>query len=320
MEKHRMTLKLRSDKVGRTFWSIIRSIIIIGISYYILYPVFIKFSLAFMSKSDLYDITVRLIPRHFTMENISLIFSQLDYLTSLNNTTLLSLMTTLLQLSSCLLVGYGFARFDFWGKKILFGIVILTLLIPPQVLITPMYMRFRFFDIFGIFNLFTKTGGLNLLNTPWPFFLSAITCMGLRNGLFIFVIRQFFRNLPKELEDAALIDGAGYFRTFFYIMLPSSRPVITTVALFSFVWQWNDVFYVSWYMSKSQILAMKLDALANNILSLSIQSGTGSTMDIAYVTLINSTGCLFVILPLLILYVFAQKVFVESIERTGIVG
>ena len=313
-------MKIKPVKIGRLFWNIIRSVIIIGISYYILYPIFIKFSLAFMSKEDLYDITVRLIPRNFTLDNIRLVFTQLDYFTSLSNTTLLSVMTTVLQLISCLLVGYGFARFDFWGKKVFFGIVILTLLIPPQVLITPMYMRFRFFDIFGIFNIFTKTGGFNLLNTPWPFILSAITCMGLRNGLFIFVTRQFFRNLPKELEDAALIDGAGYFRTFLHIMLPSSKPIITTVALFSFVWQWNDVFYVSWYMSKSQILAMKLDALANNILSLSIQSGAGSTMDIAYVTLINSTGCLFVIVPLLLLYVFAQKIFVESIERTGIVG
>lgn len=299
-------------------WAVVRTVLIIGISFYILYPLLTKFSMAFMATEDLYDITVRLVPRTFSLENLKLVWEQMNYPTSLLNTLWISVLVTLLQLSACLLIGYGFARFEFPLRGFWFAMVLLTLLIPPQVIIIPLYLRFNRFDVLWIAQLLTGKP-LTLINSLWPSVLMAMTGVGIRNGLFIYIIRQFFRNAPKELEEASLIDGAGIFKTFVHIMLPSARPIMTTVFLFSFVWQWTDVFFSGWFMPRMSILSLKLDGLLNSVLSTLVGQSI-TTLDQSYSVLLNSIGCLLVILPLLILYIFAQRAFVESIERSGIVG
>jgi multiple sugar transport system permease protein len=306
------------SKVGNVLFIILRAIIILGTCYYIMYPLLSKLMLSLMEEKDLYDITVGFIPRHFTFENYKLVWETMDYPSTFIYSVGLTLVTTLSQMISCTLVGYGFARFKFPGRGILFALVILTLLIPPTSIITPMYLNYRFFDVLGIFGLFTGGAGINLTGTWWTFIIMGITCMGFKNGLYIYMIRQYYRNVPKELEEASLIDGAGFFKTFVYVMLPSVKPILTVCTMFSVVWQWTDVFYSQWFLMGEPVISRKLASLSGDV-SMVLQ-GVGSQLEGSYGQVITSTGIILVILPLIVLYIVGQKAFVEGVERSGIVG
>jgi multiple sugar transport system permease protein len=181
-------------------------------------------------------------------------------------------------------------------------------------------VQFKNFDFFGINWLIGKiTGGptsMNILNTRFVFYVPSLLGMGLKSGLFIYVYNQFFRGLPKELEDSALIDGCGAFRTFTSIMMPNAKPVLLTVLLFSIVWHWNDFFYSSMYLDQQPTVATALAGLSQ---SLGKIRGLNIYDPYELVTRMQA-GSLIAILPLLLMYIFLQKYFTESIERTGIVG
>jgi multiple sugar transport system permease protein len=218
-----------------------------------------------------------------------------------------------LQLFSCALAGYGFARLKFWGSGFLFMLVIFTIVIPPQTIMAPTYLHFRFFDVFGIYHLFTGKNGVNLIESYWPTFISSMFAMGMKNGLYIFIFRQFFRGLPQELEEASYVDGGGVLKTFARVMLPNAVPAIATVLLFSFVWQWNDDYYVNIFMANSVTLSRAL-ALLPSIARPEYVGG------FAEASMLINTGILLGIMPIFLLYLFAQKYFVESVERTGLIG
>jgi multiple sugar transport system permease protein len=290
--------------------SLLRTLLIIGLCYVILFPLFSKVSPAVMERRDLFDQTVRWIPRHPTLENFRVAFVNMSYGRAFLGSFVLSSSVSLLQLLVCTAVGYGFARFRFPGSGVLFWIAITTLVVPPQMMMLPLYLNFRYFNPLGLL----PEPGINLMNTHWPFILLSLTGNGLRNGLFIFIMRQFFRGMPRELEDAAYVDGAGALKTFSAVMLPGAIPALVIVFLFSFVWQWNDYFYSGMLMSNSKILPVMLDKLAMATV------GTDVEAHMHYVSLINNAGSLLFMAPLLALYVFMQRYFVESIERTGLVG
>ena len=313
------------NKTSDLLYSIFRYALVIGISFIILYPLFLKLSVAFKDKQDIYNPTIYMIPRHFTLDNIRIAAQVMDYMPLLANTLLFVAMTTLLTAASCALAGYGFARFTFPGSSLLFILVILTILVPTSTLMVPMYLHFRSFDFLGIIRLFTGRDGINLLNTYWPSMITAATAGGLKAGLFIYIFRQFFKGMPKEIEEAALIDGAGGFRTFARIMLPNAISPLITVILFSFVWQYNDTFYSALFMSESPLISLKvasLPAQTNQLIPqlMGFGSNSGMKVDPNYVAMIVNTGILLAIVPLIILYLFVQRYFVESIERSGIVG
>lgn len=169
------------------------------------------------------------------------------------------------------------------------------------------------FDVFGLYHLFTGKDGVNLLESFWPFFISSGLAMGLKNGLYIYIFRQFFRSLPKDLEEAAYVDGAGIPGTFARVMLPNAVPAIATVMLFSFIWQWNDSYFVNLFAPNYTLLARMLDLLPGAVRPEYVGG-------ISHTSLYLNTGTLLGILPIFILYLFAQRYFVESIERTGLVG
>jgi multiple sugar transport system permease protein len=209
---------------------------------------------------------------------------------------------------ACTLVGYGFARFEFFGKKFFFAAVIFTLIVPPQLMLIPLYINFRFFNLFGLI----PGDGINLLGSYWPFLLLAITGTGIKNGLFIFIMRQFFKGMPKSLEESAYVDGAGPLKTFFRIMVPNAGPVILIVFLFSFVWQYNDLFFTN-------ILLRGVNLLQINLMSLGDHVKHNANLDESY-QMVRNSGMLLYLLPLISIYSFLQRYFVESIEKTGIVG
>lgn len=326
MENEAVVLRLQraKNKSVDLVWSIFRYILIIGISFIILYPIMLNISVAFKDPIDIYNPTIYMVPVHFTMENVRLAMDILNYWPMLQNTLLFVISTTALSAVSCALAGYGFARFNFPGSNILFTLVVLTILIPASTLMVPMYLHFRQFDVLNLVTLFTGKEGINLLNTYWPSLITAAFANGLKSGLYIYIFRQFFKGLPKEIEEAALIDGAGGIRTFFTIMLPNAIPPIITVLLFAFVWQYNDTFYTSLFMSSSELMSIKVASLpadVNKLLpSLLGIEGTEARADPNHVSMIVDTGILLAIAPLIIMYLFVQRYFVESVERTGVVG
>ena len=307
--------KQSTDKAKQVMISVFRYVIVFGIAFYIVYPLILKTLYMFMDKQDMYDIMVLMIPKHFSLETVKLVVEEMNYFPTLLNTLVFSLLIAVIQAAVSLFVGYGFARFKFPLKKFWFAMVLLTLLITPQVIIAPLYMKFRFFNLSGFFSAFFQKSGINLINTIYPFLISAATCMGLRNGLFIYVIRQFFRGVPKELEEAALIDGANHMSTYFRIMLPNAKSLGITITLFAFVWQYTDIFYSSWYMPNANFLSVKLNMLTTNLFG-----KTTLAVNSAYSNLITATGTMLVMIPILIIYFVLQRQFTESIERSGIVG
>ena len=287
----------------------------------ILYPVIMMLSKAFMSRVDLVDNEVILFSKHFTLQNFSVAIKLLDYPVSLMNTVLLTLVSTLLQIFSTILAGYGFARHNFKWKGVLFAIVVFTIIVPPQLVMMPMYMQFKNFDIFGIIRLITGQPA-NLLNSFFPIWMLSATGVGLKSGLFIFLFRQFFAGLPKELEEAARVDGSGSLRTFLTVMLPNATTVITTVTLFSIVWQYNDVVYSQLFLTSKKVLSMvyvNLERFTDEVMTMLGYTPGDVSMGL-YVPLVQSAGTLLILLPLILMFLVAQKYFVQSIERSGIVG
>lgn len=268
-----------------------------------------------MSKDDAYNPLVYMIPENFTLYNIQTAFESMDFGKSLIFTGGVCIMVMLIQAFICAVIGYGFARFRFPGKGLLFGLVVLTIIIPMETMMVPMFTQFRYFDPLGLVKMITgEQSGINLMNSIMPVLLMSLTGMGLRSGLYIFIYRQFFRGLPKEIEEAATIDGCGTFRTFIQIMLPNAMSSIIIVMLFAFVWQYNDTFMSGLFMESMDMIPKKLNSL-NSVLTQVL-----NIRDVKQVQLIINAGVFLTITPLVVIYLFMQRFFMEGIERSGIVG
>ena len=237
--------KMNLYHVSKWLWAIFRTVLIIGLGFMIIQPVIMQLSSSFKSISDLYDGSVYLIPKNPTLYNYRRVWEYLEYPLRFVNSLLYCGGCSLLQLASCTLVAYGLARFKFKGRGIVMGMVIFTLIIPPQTVLLSLYLQFQYFSPLSIFTLGMSLKGINLIGTPWPLLILSATAVGFKNGLYIFMLRQHFKNLPKALEEAASIDGCGAFQTFFRVVLPGALPMMASILLFSFVWQWNDYFYTT---------------------------------------------------------------------------
>jgi multiple sugar transport system permease protein len=302
-------LRLLRIALMRHIWSVARAIILLGVCYIVVFPILSKIASSFMSRGDLWDNTVIWIPRHFTLRNYQLVWEHMDYPIAFLNSAKLALIVSLLQLASCTVVAYGIARFRFAGAKVLFSLAIITLVVPPELFIIPLYLNFRYFDMLGILRQ-----PVSLINTIWPFVIMAATSTGPRNGLFIYILRQYFKGMPRDLEEAAYVDGANVFRTFYSIMLPAATPAMAIVFLFSFVWQWNDYYLTQMFIPSYTTLPNKLSELAHSVLG----HYWGASM--VETSLLNNTGGLLLIIPVVILYACLQRYFVESVQRSGITG
>jgi multiple sugar transport system permease protein len=213
-----------------------------------------------------------------------------------------------------MVIGYGFAKFKFKGNTILFYCVIFTMVVPHQALRLALYQKFRYFDLFGLFELITGKS-INLINTFWPLALLSLGGLAFKNGLYIFLMRQFFRGVPDELEEAAYVDGSGVFKTFIRIIVPLSVPMLITVFIFAFSWQWTDDFYTTMFFTRAS------NYLMPNIVNVPASLGAaGFEAAGVYESAIINTCALLIILPLVILYCFCQRYIVQGIERSGIVG
>ena len=303
---------LRRRAFAGRVWPFFRAVILLGLGFVIMYPLIYMISCAFRDRMDMSDPTVMWIPRHYTFRVIKETMDAMDYWETLWNTLVLNIGCSLVQVFSCALTGYGFARFRFRGSKLLFGIVIMMILVPAQVISLPLYTQFRYFGIKGLFSL-------NLIDSRLTMYLPAMTANGIRAGLMIYIFRQFFKGMPRELEDAAYIDGCGPFRTFVKVMLPNASAALLTVFLFSVVWYWNDYYVSSTFFTDTKTIALMLTNLDNE---LKLNLFNDPTVQISPRDQIvwKESGCLLSIAPVLLMYVFLQKHFTEGIERSGIVG
>lgn len=303
---------LKTSRIQAWGWSFLRLVLVAGIGFIIVYPLLKQVSMAVKHPNDMYDLTVNWIPRQLTLLNFEAAYKLLNYSKAFLGTFFMASSLSLLELTACLIVGYGFGRFKFKGSKLLFALVLLTIVIPPQMIMVPLFLNFRYFTLFGLF----QEPGLNLLGTSWPLALLAATGTAKRSGLFIYISRQFFRNMSPGLEEAAYIDGAGALRTMFQVMLPNAVPIGVIIFLFSFVWNWNDLFYTELFLRGKTLLPLALESLHSRFAAY----GERMTVEGTYIQLVNNAAMLLYITPLLTLYAFLQRFFVESIEKSGIVG
>lgn len=275
-----------------------------------MYPVIYMISCTFRESLDMNDPSVMWIPKHFTLDVLKDTIKAMNFGNTLKNTLFLNVGCSVVQVISCSVTGYGFARFEFKGKNFLFLIVIMMILVPPQIISLPLYTQFMNFGI-GTFRI-------NLIDNMLTMYLPAITANGLKSGLMILIFRQFFRGLPRELEDVAYIDGCSPFRTFITIMLPNTLPAVLTVFLFSVVIYWNDYYTSSVYFHNTKTLALVLENLDNELKKYLFGSAEVQISQREQIVW-KEAGCLLSITPVLIVYVFLQKYFTESIELSGII-
>lgn len=286
--------------------------LLLSLSFIFLYPLLFMVSQSFMLFSDISDATVQWIPKQLDFSNYALAFDNMRYWQGLRNSVIISFGSALMQMFSCALVGYGFARYRFPGYGLWLALVIFTFLVPPQTIVVPLFIFYS---------------DLDWINTFYPFIFPSLMGHGLRGALFVLIFIQFFRRLPAVLEEAARIDGAGPFRTYFRIMLPLAKPALLVVFLFSVVWHWNDLFYPSIFLQSpefynlSQLLSnfngVRTASMAQMQQVMSASAVIGGTSNLMNQIM---AGVVITILPMLILYLIAQRHFVESVERTGIAG
>ena len=308
---------LLKRRAGQIAISVIRGLLMFGLCFMIIQPLITRFSLSLMGEQDMYDSTIRLLPRHVTLDNYRIVADLTILPTSMINTAWISLLMSLCQVVSTTLVAYGFARFEFPLKKFWFACVVLLIIIPPQTIQTSLFLYFSHFDIFGIIKAI-KGSEINLRGSLWPYTMMGLTCMGLKNGLYIYMMRQYFRSVPVSLEEAAYVDGCGTMHTFLKIMLPDAVPTIASCFLFSFVWQWTDLFYPRNFLTGYTVYSRELSAMVSKMGKYFSQSATETvTVPLGRQMQLIGIGVFVCCVPLIILYCFTQKTFVQSLVMTG---
>ena len=308
---------LLKRRVGEIAGSVIRALLMFGLCFMIIQPMLTRFGTSLMKEKDLYDSTIILLPRHVTLDNYRIVAELTDFPNSMINTLWVSILVSICQVIACTIVGYGFGRFEFPLKKFWFACVIAIIIIPPQIISSSLYTTFARFDLFGLITLI-KGETINLRSSIWPYIMMSLTCMGLKNGLYIFMLRQYFKNVPDSLEEAAYVDGCGTFHTFVRIMLPDAVPTIASCFLFSFVWQWTDLFYSRNFLSGFSLYSVQLSTIGSRMARyFATDPNNPPTVDNGRSLQLISIGVLICCIPLIILYCFTQRTFVESLAMTG---
>lgn len=285
-------------------------LVILSLSFVFIYPLLYMVSKSLMQPADVADATVQWIPTKLSFQNYAIAFSALKYWSGFANSTIISFGSAVLQILSCSLIGYGFARYRFPGYTLCFVLLLFTFLVPPQTIVVPLYLFFS---------------DLGWINTHLPFVVPSLFGHGLKGALFVLIFIQFYRRMPSVLEEAARIDGAGPFRTYWNIMFPLAKPSMLVVFLFSVVWHWNDSFEPNTYLMVPSFynLTQRMAVFygTNNQAAETMSQMSSTSIGMAPTGLNQvMAAVILTILPILILYMFVQRHFVESVERSGIAG
>lgn len=278
--------------------------LLIGIGFVYLFPLLFMGANSFKSLDDLLNPLVNWIPTELYLDNYTKALSVLNFFPVLLETLYVTVLPSVAQTAVAALIGYGFARFEFFGKKIMFILVLATFIIPPQVTMIPRYLFYNTLDILGSIQ---------------AFLLPALFGQGLNSAIFILIFYQFFRMMPKALEEAAQLDGAGHFRIFLTIAIPMAGPAFLISFLFSFVWYWNETYLAAIFFGDSlttlPIQLQKFVATYEKMFPAEMGL-SGNQLNEG----IKMAGTVLTVLPLLIVYFITQRWFVEGVDRSGITG
>lgn len=277
-------------------------LIFVCTAYIYLNPIFYMMSTLFKGYDDLLDPTVIWIPTELFLGHLEYAWDALHYSRSFMISLGVAGLSAVFHCFSCALAGYAFARLQFPFKKMWFACLILSFVMPAQVIILPTILAFN---------------ELGFSNSIVTLVVPSVFGHGVRGALFVIIFRQFFMTQPKELEEAARMDGANAVRIFLKVVYPLAKPAILVVFLFTFVWTWNDVYLPTMFLTGAEYVPLsaqmsRLDMVIQGLL----QKGTAPAI---YFEPIKMGASFLVILPPLVLYMFAQRWFIESVERTGIV-
>lgn len=301
-------------------------ILIAGLSFSMIYPILKLLPNVFAELSDLGNPEVIWIP----IERSTVAFQAAWRLMmkkgiiTMGQSMLYAVTVCMVQIFVSAMVGYALARVKFPGANLIFVLVLLVLLTPRQALLLSQYVHFSNFDFFDIV-MKIRGDHFNLIGQSSTLYLMAALGFGVNQSLFIFVFRQFFKNTPKELEEAALIDGCGFNRTYFSIMLPNAKPAIATVAVLGFVWNYGDTYYTGYFNPKGPYLSVILSDTFQSANTYFIQNAVKTWYAIPKVSdftfdAVKQAGAIIYMIPLLVVYFIAQHWLVENIENAGIVG
>ena len=280
-------------------------VLLIVIGFIFLYPLIMMIVTSLKSDNDLMDTSITWIPTSLEFANYKVAFNEISYIKSLYKTMIVVTIPSLLNTVIALLTAYGFSRFKFPGKNILFGIMLATFIIPSALTKIPQFVWYS---------------KMNLIGSIFTYIIPSSLGQGLNEAIYILILFSMFNQIPKQLEEAAKIDGATSLGVFLKVAIPMIIPGIITVFLFSFVWYWNDSATAAMYLGRAgkdnwATIPVMLERYQNNIVA---QTNGGIGMKLYRGE--KMAGTLLSIAPLLILYFCLQRFFVESIEKTGIAG
>ncbi len=317
---------LAKKKTGEFFMNLVTFLLIAGLCFVILYP-FLRLVPSVLSNiEDLGNPNVIWIPEEFSTISFQAAarMTMPEGIMTMVKSVGTAFLLMVIEVFIAAMTGYTMARvkYKFLGP-LMFVLVVLSFLVPRQSLLLAQYIYFNHFDAMGIMRIFGQE--VNLIGQPATLYLMALLGFGVNQSLFILIFSQFFKNIPKELEEAALIDGCGFYRTYFRIMIPNAIPAIVTVAILAFVWNYGDTYFTRYFDPNGPYMANKLATTfidANKITLLErvrVWYNVPMTTDMTFDAL-KQAGALIFLAPLLVLYLFAQRWLVENLENSGLVG
>lgn len=282
-----------SYKSKKILKACIYHIIVIGIGVIMIYPLIWMVMSSFKETGTIFSTAGNLIPEKFTFQNYIngwKGFAKVSFSVFFKNSLFIAIAATVGTVISSAFVAYGFARFQFKGKKLLFAAMLLSMMLPAQVLMIPQYIWFQKLGWVGSY-----------LPLIVPYFFAT-------QGFFVYLISNFISGIPRELDEAAKIDGCSYFRIFITVIVPLIKPAIVTASIFSFMWRWDDFLSALLYVNKSQMYPVSL--------ALKLFCDPGSSSDYGAMFAMATLS----ILPSILIFIFFQRYLVEGISTSGLKG
>ncbi len=258
-------------------------------SLFLIAPVFFMVIASFKQDAEYMRYPIVIFPNEWQWSNYSLVFTMTPFAKIALRTGLLAISTAVISAISSSLSGYAFARYKVPGSKQLFSVVIATLIVPGIVTLIPQFIIYA---------------RIHLTNTFWPWYIGAVT----GSPFFIFMFRQFFLGFPKELEEAAEVDGCGPFRIYWQIFMPNAKPVIATVIIFAVIGVWGDYLMPLIYLSSNKTL-----------LGVALASAFKNPQGVELYTVSLAASVIYII-PLVIVFFFAQKYILQGVVTSGLKG
>jgi len=320
VDRYRTMVLVKSLIGGIGFWSLV-----VGLCFAILFPLIRVLPVVFSSFRHLGNPDVIWVPLEFsTLSFQAAIRVAFGNFTPMMWTVVYSVVTALIQIVISAMAGYALGRVDFPFKRLVMACVLLVIIVPPQAFLIPQFLRFHSFDVFGVVTLATG-GPINLINNQATLYILSFFGFGVRQAIFIFIFRQFFSGLPAELEEAALIDGCGFYKTFVRIAFPNAVPAIMTVFVLSFVWNYGDTFLTGYFHPQGPYMANSLTVTFAPHNQQALTNTIGRIFNLPLATTfmfdaVKHAAALIYLAPLLLVYFAAQKKLVDNFERSGIVG